>query len=138
RCAGGGGDGLDGDFELADRVFELARLLYASVGAGSDDDLCLTLCVDVDERDPGRTNNCLELERDAGLSEARERLLGKGIRADGADHRHIGAEPCRSDRLVRALAAREALEARIGDGLARLRQALAARDEVEVDAADDR
>ena len=60
-------------------------------------------------------------------------FFGERVLADGADHPHLCAEPGGRDGLVRTLAAREALEARVGNGFAGLRQPLATRDEVEVD-----
>ena len=53
----------------------------------------------------------LELERDAGLPQPRERFVGLGVSTDRADHGHLRAEPGARDGLIRTLPAREAREA---------------------------
>ena len=79
----------------------------------------------------------VEVELDAGVVKADERFIGERVVADRADHPHARTEPRGRDRLVRALPARHAQEVVTGERLPRPRQPLDARDEVEVDRADD-
>ena len=72
--------------ELAEHgALDLARR-HQRVRARDDHDLVLARDVDVDQRDAGLAL-ALELELDAGRDEARERLVGERVVADGADHR---------------------------------------------------
>ena len=64
--------------------------------------------------------------------------LAEVVVADGADEADLGAEPGRGDRLVGALAARDAVELGARERLPRPRQPRDGGDEVEVDRADDR
>ncbi len=66
----------------------------------------------------------------------RQRLVGHGIVADGADQHDVGAQTPGGERLVRALAARGTPKGRTDDGLARPGQARRIGDQVEIDAAD--
>ena len=129
-----------GDLELAENGVVRGKLDLAErrVRAGSDDDLVLTGGVDEDESDPGRLLARVELQRDVGGAQPGERFLRERIAADRADERHVRAQSRARDRLVRALPAGHARERGSGHGLARSRQALAPRDEVEVDRPDDR
>ena len=124
---------LHRDLELAEEVLDRPGGRDRGVRPGRDDDLRLPVCVDVDERDAGRLDRMRQVVVDSRLVDALQGLLGERVLSDGADHPHVGPEPGGGDGLVRTLAAREALEARVGDGLAGLRQTLATGDEVEVD-----
>ena len=57
--------------------------------------------------------------------------------AHARHHRHVGAAAARRDRLVRALAAEPDIETAAEDGLARLRQSIRERRQVDVAAPDD-
>ena len=80
----------------------------------------------------------LEVEFHIGLDERRQRLVRERVVSHGCDQANLGAEPGGSESLVGALTARNAGEGRAGDSLARPRQTLAPRDEIEVDRPDDR
>src|SRR5581483_1015136 len=108
-----------------------------AVRARKEADLVLPLRVDVDERDPGLPAP-LDVEPYPGRLEPPQRLVGEGVVADGADHRHVGAEPCGRDRLVRALAPGRAHELPAADRLTGARKAVDAEREVEVDRPHDR
>ena len=134
--------GLDGrvrDLQLAEDRIVLGKrdLPQVAVRARRDDDLRLTGGVDEDQRDARRLVRLCELERDAGVRSPASASSAIGVSTDRADHRHLRAEPRARDGLVRALPAGKARERRVGHGLARAREALAARDEVEVDRPDD-
>ena len=107
------------------------------VRSRSDHDLVLPLGVHEDESHAGRRVDALQVELDAGGDERGESLVRKRIVADGGNECDLRAEAGCSERLVRALAARDACERCAGDGLARPRQALAPRHEIEVHRADD-
>ena len=79
----------------------------------------------------------VELELDVGAQQSRKSLIRRRIGADGADQPNPSTEPCGSHGLVRTLATREPLERGAGDRLPGPRQALDARNEVEVDRPDD-
>jgi len=74
--------------------------------------------------------------RDARVPQPGERLVGERVASDGADHPHASTEVGGGDRLVRAFPARHAYEVVTDERLPRPRQPLHARDEVEVDRAD--
>ncbi len=136
RLLGRGENDLVRDLELAEhRPFD-GPWCQLGVRAGEDGDLVLALHVHVDQGNPGLAL-ALELELDAGGDEPAERLLGERVVPDGADHLHLRAELRRRDRLVCAFAAGVAAELARRDRLAGPRQALHARDEVEVDRPDD-
>ena len=78
-----------------------------------------------------------EHQLDARLPQLRERLVGEVVRTDRAEQRDVRAEAGARDRLVRPLPARNARERRTRHGLARPRESLAARHEIEVDRPDD-
>ena len=84
----------------------------------------------------GASTRCRSSSTPAATSDA-ERLVRERVAADRSHEPHLGPEPRRGERLIRALAAWNARERRAGDRLTRPRQPLAARDEVEVDRADD-
>ena len=79
----------------------------------------------------------VEIELDPRCSQPGERLGSERVAPDGADHANIRAEPGARNGLVRALAAGKPLERRAGHRLAGTGQRRAARDEIEVDRADD-
>ena len=134
-------DRLGRDLLLAeDRVGVVEREILGpqlGVRARRDDDGRLPRRVDRDQRDPGRGVLGDPALLDAGLTQPRERLFGELVAPDAPDQRDLGPEPRRGDRLVRALAAGHAREARAAHRLARARQPLRLHDEVEVDRADD-
>ena len=116
-------------------ALDLARR-HVGIRPGEHGDLVLALQVDVDQRDT-RLSRALDVELDPGLDQARQRLVGERVVADGADHPHLRAHPRGRDGLVRALAAGEPLELPRRDGLPRPGQPLHPRDEVDVDRTDD-
>ncbi len=63
--------------------------------------------------------------------------MALGVIADGADEPDVGAEAGSGDRLIRAFAARAAVEDAVGDGFTGAGGALDAGGEVDVDRADD-
>ena len=77
------------------------------------------------------------MQLDTGVAQPGKRVVCKRVRPDGSDHLHPRAELRRRDGLVGALAARKPLEVGPGQRLARARQAVDARNEVEVDRTDD-
>ena len=107
------------------------------VRAGRDDDLVLAGRVDEDHRDAGRRFRLAASSSSTPASRSPASASSANGSAHGRDERHLRAEARARDGLVRALAAGHALERRAGDRLAGPRQPLAARDEVEVDRADD-
>ncbi len=111
----------------------------ACIRAGHDDDAVRAVVVDRDRRDPGRraadpvqVRHVDALCRQRAVQARTERVV-----ADATDHRDRCTEARGRDRLVRALAAVDGLERRAEQRFARHRQARRARDEVDVDAADD-
>ena len=140
RLLPGGDDGVIGDLLLTqDRVGRCqVEAADERVCPRRDDDRRLSLRIDGDQRNPRRLVDLAEIERDPGLTQARQSLSGERIPPDGCHHADICAEPGARDGLVGALASREPFERRPGDGLAGARKHLAARDEVEVDRPDDR
>ncbi len=134
--------GLDGrarDLQLTqDRVVLGERYLpQVAVRARRDDDLRVTGVVDEDQRDARRIVRLCDLERDAGLPQPRKRFDGLGVSTDRADHGHLRAEPGARDGLIRTLPAGKPREGGSAERLARAREALAARHQVEVDRPDD-
>src|SRR4029079_14877465 len=126
-------DGLDRDLELAEEVLDLPCRSHGHVGTRSDDDLRLAARVDVNERDSGRLVRRAQIVVDARVLDPLQGFFGKRVLANGADHPHLCPAPRGRGGLVGSLPPREALEARIGTRFTWLRQALATRDEVEVD-----
>ncbi len=140
RLGRGRGDRGVGDLQLADHRVDVPDrdVLRAqpAVGAGGDDDRVLAAALlDDDQRDAAlalvahhaRGVDAVALQR------AQHELVG----ADAPDEAHPRAEPRGGEGLVGALAASDAFELGVGDGLAGARQALAARDEVNVRGAHD-
>ena len=108
------------------------------IGARYHGDRVLAGIVDVDQRDAGRrVGRANAREVDARRIQQREGRRGERVAADGAEHRDVGAGAACGERLVRPLAARTGREARAGERFARTRQPRDARDEVEVDRAED-
>src|SRR5207237_1167337 len=86
---------------------------------------------------PARSPASERVEPHAGLLELAKRLAAEVVVAHARHEPDVGAQPRRRDRLVRALPAGHAVEGGAADRLPRPRQPLDARDEVEVDRADD-
>ena len=132
---------LGGDLLLAEDGLRVAQreIVWTQLGVRPrrDDDRRLPLAVHRDQRDSGRDVLREPALLDACLVECRERLRGDRVVPDTADQRYLRAEPRGGDRLVRALAAGHAGEARATHRLPRPRQPLRPDDEVEVDRADD-
>ena len=100
------------------------------VRAGRDDDLVLARSVDGDERDPGRRRRRASTGRARPLRRAARRARARPnvVVADAARSASTcGAEARGSDRLVRALAAGNALKRRSRDRLPGPRQPLGTR-----------
>ena len=126
-----------GDLELAEDVSRRGEVTDFAVRARDDDNLILAVARDEDDRDAGWRTNLAHGQLDSGLLQAGECIGGVGVPAHTADHAHRRAEPRRGDRLVRALAARDAVDGRTGEGLPGAWQALDLRNEIEVDRPDD-
>ena len=139
RLRGRGQDGSVGDLELAEDGVGLPHVdrLDARVRSRRDHDLVLAVGCDEHQRDAGWSSDGLDVEVDARSAQPDERLVGEGIATDAADEPHVRPQACRGNCLVRALAAREPLELGAAERLAGPRQPLDARDEIEVDRADD-
>ena len=130
RLPGGRRDDVQRDLELREhRVRALDVHVFraqARVRAGRDDDLVLAVGRHEDERHAGaRVDRPDRGGIDAGGLHRREGVAPEVIVPDGADERHVGAEPRGRHRLVRALAARHGLEVGVRQRLARPRQPLA-------------
>src|SRR5581483_4688662 len=133
--------GRNRDLELAEHRLDALEVacLGRSVGSGRDDDRVLPVAPDQDQRDAGRLADATNAAQvDASVTKQRRRLVRERIVADCADEAYVRTEPGRGQRLVRALAAGNTLEGRVGERLPRPRQPLRSRDEVEVDRPDDR
>ena len=74
---------------------------------------------------------------DAGRDESGQRVAGEDVGADRARHGDVGAGTTRGQRLIGAFAAGQRGEGAAGDRLAGLRKARDARDEIEIDRAED-
>ena len=95
-------DRVIGDLELTEDGVVLGKRHRGELGVGAwrDDDLGLAAGVDEDHRDPGRTLQVGEVERDTGLAEPCERLLRERVAPHRPDHRHVGPETRACDGLV--------------------------------------
>jgi hypothetical protein len=97
---------------------------------GRDHDHVLPARIDENQRDAAFA---LITHHTAGVDPlALERSEHEFVPAYPADEPHPGAEPRGRYRLIRALAARDPLEHRVGHRLTGTRQPLAARDQVDV------
>ena len=100
-----------------------------------DDDLVLAGRVDEDERDTGGGVGASRIDLEPGLTG--QSVVRERVPADAANEADLGTEPGGRNRLIGALPARNPLERRVRDRLARPGQPLDPGHEVEVDATDD-
>ena len=137
--------GLDGDFELqghrgprAERRIGNVHRECLGVRARNHRDRVLPARFHVDQRDSGRPRVPLHpRDVDARRDQPRQGRGGERVGAHGAGHGDVGTGTARRERLIGPLAAGEHGEGKAGDRLAGMRQALGARDEVEIDRAED-
>ena len=141
-CCGGRRDRLDRDLELAEHCVRRRRPSVASAAALAPGATTIWFSpsspTTISATPVGSSTPRTPCEVDAALFEQRQRLVGERIVARPRRPSHARAEPRGRQCLVRPLAARDALEGRVGQRLPRPREPLAARDEVEVDRPDDR
>ena len=111
---------------------------HVRIRAGNDRDRIFAARVDVDDGDAGRrVGDGTHDDVHAVIAQELERGSGERIVSDGAEKGNLRARTPRRQRLVRALAAGAGGEREARERLARARKALDARDEVDVDRAED-
>ena len=136
------GDRVGWNFELADkRVGRRKRQHFRReqpVGAGRDDDLILAGRSNRNQSRSGWTvvHAHAVTQVDAALAQQRQCFIGGGILADASQQCDIGSDALRGQRLIRAFAAREAIQVGAGYGFPRCRQVFDRRNQIEIDRAD--
>ena len=105
-----------------------------------DDDVVLAARRDRDQGRSGRNaaHDLAMREIHVTFTQQRKGLVRRRIVADARVEADVGTEPSRRQRLVRALAARKAIQLRTRHGLARRGQFRRLRNDVQIDRTNDR
>ena len=119
--------------------WSIGRPVCVAIGASNDDDRVLSARVDLDHGSPcgDACNGCEPTIVDAFSEYDVAQCDARGVIADGADQRNVGASSCRSDGLIQTLPAGKFLIVRSADRFTGPGEAGRANDKIEIQAPDD-